>query len=160
MREVTRAEILIAATPDEVLAVIADVESYPTWTAFTKAIVLERDQVGRPVLVEFAFDMGAFKDEQTIRYEWPEQGLVQWELTKSNLLKSLNGSYRVTEVPGGVAAQNIAGSPGEVTVTETKVVYELTIEVAMPLISAMRKRAEKMIVDTALRGLKRKVEGD
>lgn len=141
------AEVLIDATANEVMDVIADIEAYPQWTAFTKAVVIERDSAGRPELVEFSFDMGAFKDEQTMRYQWPDAGLVQWQVTASNLLKSLSGSYRVMQLP----------SSGEHR-PQTKVVYELTMEVSMPLISAMRKRAEKMIVDTALQGLKKRVE--
>ncbi len=141
------AEVLIDATANEVMDVIADIEAYPQWTAFTKAVVIERDSAGRPELVEFSFDMGAFKDEQTMRYQWPDAGLVQWQVTASNLLKSLSGSYRVMQLT----------SSGEHR-PQTKVVYELTMEVSMPLISAMRKRAEKMIVDTALQGLKKRVE--
>lgn len=141
------AEVLIEATANEVMDVIADIEAYPQWTAFTKAGVIERDSAGRPELVEFSFDMGAFKDEQTMRYQWPEAGLVQWQVIASNLLKSLSGSYRVTQLPS-------SGEPR----AQTRVVYELTMEVSMPLISAMRKRAEKMIVDTALQGLKKRVE--
>jgi len=150
MREATKAEVLIEASPAQVLGVIGDIESYPKWTAFTKANVLETDDAGNPVLVEFSFDMGAFKDEQTMRYEWPSaievdsgECLVKWQVVTSNLLKSLTGSYRVSGQGGG---------------SQTQVAYELTMEVAMPLISAMRKRAEKMIVDTALQGLKKRVE--
>lgn len=152
MREATKAEISIEASPDEVLAVIGDIESYPKWTAFTKAAVLETDASGRPALVEFSFDMGAFKDEQTMRYEWPGGGggggdltdqVVQWQLVTSNLLKSLNGSYRISTQEGD---------------KQSRVVYELMMDLSMPLISAMRKRAEKMIVETALEGLKKRVE--
>jgi ribosome-associated toxin RatA of RatAB toxin-antitoxin module len=150
MREATRAEVVIDAAPGEVLAVIGDIEAYPKWTAFTKAVVLEKDETERPILVEFSFDMGAFKDEQTMRYEWPsaregdsQESLVRWQVVTSNLLKSLTGSYLVI---------------GQADSSQTRVVYELTMEVSMPLISAMRKRAEKMIVDTALQGLKKRVE--
>jgi hypothetical protein len=62
-------------------------------------------------------------------------------MVKSNLLESLAGSYQLSESEG-----------------KTRVVYELTMKLNMPLISAMRRRAEKMIIDSALQGLKKRVE--
>jgi hypothetical protein len=141
LTESTSAEIEIAAAATQVMGVIADIAAYPQWTAFKKAEVLESDPDGRPVLVEFSFDMGAFKDDQVMSYSWQGVEKAQWQMVKSNLLDSLTGSYTLFESEG-----------------KTRVVYELAMKLNMPLISAMRRRAEKMIIDAALQGLKNRVE--
>jgi ribosome-associated toxin RatA of RatAB toxin-antitoxin module len=141
MTDSTSAEVEIAASAAKVMGVIADVAAYPQWTAFKKAQVLESHPDERPALVEFAFDMGAFKDEQVMSYTWQGNSLASWQMVKSNLIESLAGSYQLSESEG-----------------KTRVVYELTMRLNMPLISAMRRRAEKMIIDSALQGLKKRVE--
>ena len=40
----------------------------------------------------------------------------------------------------------------------TRVTYRLAVDVAMPMIGLMRRKAEKVVIDTALKGLKRRVE--
>jgi hypothetical protein len=40
----------------------------------------------------------------------------------------------------------------------TDVTYRLTVEVAIPMIGMLRRKAEKVVIDTALKGLKKRVE--
>jgi hypothetical protein len=40
----------------------------------------------------------------------------------------------------------------------TEVSYSLSVDVAIPMLGMMRRKAEKVITDTALKGLKRRVE--
>ena len=56
--------------------------------------------------------------------------------------KSQRGSYRLEPGAGG-----------------TTVTYTLAVELNIPLIGMFRRKAEKMIMDTALKELKRQVEG-
>ncbi|MFC7587576.1 hypothetical protein ACFQYP_30740 [Nonomuraea antimicrobica] len=37
--------------------------------------------------------------------------------------------------------------------------YELAVDLSVPMIGLIRRKAEKVIVDTALKGLKKRVEG-
>jgi hypothetical protein len=48
----------------------------------------------------------------------------------------------------------------ELTATEsgTHVTYRLAVDLAIPMIGMLRRKAEKVIIDTALRGLKKRVE--
>jgi hypothetical protein len=41
----------------------------------------------------------------------------------------------------------------------TEVTYELSVDIRMPLPGMLKRRAEKVIIDTALKGLKSRVEG-
>jgi hypothetical protein len=40
----------------------------------------------------------------------------------------------------------------------TSVTYALSVDLAIPIIGMLRRKAEKVIIDTALKGLKRRVE--
>jgi hypothetical protein len=40
----------------------------------------------------------------------------------------------------------------------TKVTYELAVGLAIPMIGLLKRRAEKTIIDTALKGLRTRVE--
>ena len=45
------------------------------------------------------------------------------------------------------------------TPTGTNVTYTLRVDVNMPMIGMFRRKAEKTIIDGALKGLKKRVEG-
>lgn len=146
MSDSTRASVVIEAPSANVLDVIADFEDYPAWAEQVKrATVLDEDEGGWPVQVEFVLDAGVIKDTYVLNYDWQVdengEGIVRWSLERSNLLKSMDGSYTVRSVPEG-----------------TDVVYELSVAVTIPVVTMLRRKAERMIIDTALRGLKQRVE--
>lgn len=146
MSDSTRASAVVDASAATVLDVIADFEEYPVWAEQVKrATVLEEDDAGWPVQVEFVLDAGMIKDTYVLQYEWhveaDGQGVVRWSLLRSSLLKSMDGSYTLR-------------STGE----STDVTYELSVAVTIPVVTMLRRKAERMIIDTALRGLKQRAE--
>ncbi|MGN6415182.1 SRPBCC family protein [Flexivirga sp.] len=147
MADSTRSSVTIQAAPAEVLDVIADFDSYPEWTGQIKqAEVLREDEQGWPEQVQLTLDAGVIKDTYVLAYTWDVAedgtGVVSWQLVKSSILKSLDGVYRLTG----------AGDTTDVT-------YELTVDLSIPVIGMIRRKAEKTIIDTALKGLKKRVEG-
>jgi hypothetical protein len=42
---------------------------------------------------------------------------------------------------------------------KTTVTYTLTVDINMPMIGMFKRKAEKTIIDSALKGLKNRVEG-
>ncbi len=134
--------ITINAPHDEVLGVIADIARYPEWTGQIKsAEVLDSDADGRPRQARFIMDAGVIKDEYVLEYVWNADG-VSWTLVgKSTVQKSQVGSYA------------LAGN-GDVT----EVTYKLAVDTAMPMIGMFKRKAEKMIMDSALKELKKRVE--
>ncbi len=40
----------------------------------------------------------------------------------------------------------------------TRVTYQLAVDVSVPLLGMLKRKAEKVIIDTALKGLKKQVE--
>ncbi|GAA0470102.1 SRPBCC family protein [Streptomyces stramineus] len=144
MAEHTSSSITIEATPAEVMAVIADFDRYAEWTGEVKqAEVLAKDDQGRAAQVRLVLDAGAIKDDHTLAYTWPEPGVVSWSLVKSQMLRQLDGSYSLEPEAGG---------------SHTKVTYQLTVDVKIPMLGMIKRKAEKVIIDRALDGLKQRVE--
>ncbi|MFE5399173.1 SRPBCC family protein [Streptomyces sp. NPDC056568] len=142
MAEHTSSSITIEAAPADVMAVIADFTRYPDWTGEVKeAEVLATDAQGRAEQVRLVMDAGAIKDDQTLAYTWAGEDEVSWTLVKSQMLRSLDGSYLLR--PAG---------------TGTEVTYRLTVDVKIPMLGMIKRKAEKVITDRALAGLKKRVE--
>jgi ribosome-associated toxin RatA of RatAB toxin-antitoxin module len=147
MADRTESSIEIAATPGEVLDVIADFESYPQWaTEVTKVQVLTEEGDGWADQVQFTLDAGAIKDTYVLDYQWDitddGTGVVSWTLVEATVLKAMNGSYTL-EASGADA---------------TTVTYRLAVDVKIPMLGMLKRRAEKVIIDTALKELKKRVE--
>ncbi|MGQ0632656.1 MAG: SRPBCC family protein [Sporichthyaceae bacterium] len=144
MADSTTASITVNAPREAVLAVITDFEAYPEWTgAVKRAEVLGRRPDGRADLVHYQLDAGAIKDEYTLTYDWSAvPGLLSWTLVEGQMLKMLTGSYALDEASEG----------------GTEVTYTLAVDVKIPLLGMIKRKAEKVIIDTALRELKNRVE--
>ncbi|MFB8774407.1 SRPBCC family protein [Streptomyces broussonetiae] len=143
MAEHTSSSITIEAPAAEVMGVIADFARYPDWTGEVKeAEVLATDAEGRAEQVRLVMDAGAIKDDQTLAYTWSGANEVSWTLVKSQMLRSLDGSYLLK--PLGAAS--------------TEVTYQLTVDVKIPMLGMIKRKAEKVIIDRALAGLKKRVE--
>ncbi|AXI77132.1 SRPBCC family protein [Peterkaempfera bronchialis] len=143
MAEHTRSSITIDATPAEVMGVIADFAAYPEWTGEVKEIeVLGEGPDGRAEQVRLLLDAGAIRDEHVLAYTWDGDRKVTWTLVKSQMLKALDGSYSLAAADGG----------------STEVTYQLAVDVKIPMLGMIKRKAEKVIIDRALAGLKKRVE--
>jgi len=147
MADRTESSIVIEAAPGAVLDVIADFETYPEWATEVKGTrVLSEEGDGWADRVEFTLDAGVLKDTYTLDYEWDVAkggtGVVSWSLVKATVLKTMNGSYTL----------DLRG-PDATTVT-----YRLAVDLNIPMLGMLKRKAEKVIVDTALKELKKRVE--
>jgi carbon monoxide dehydrogenase subunit G len=143
MAEQASATITINAPKAEVMAVIADFDAYPEWSGQIKSVdVGDVGPDGRAAQVTFALDAGVIKDDYTLAYTWQGDDRVDWHLVKSKALKSQDGSYILTDSGEG-----------------TEVTYQLAVDLNIPMLGMFKRKAEKVIIDTALRGLKKRVEG-
>src|ERR1700712_5468878 len=89
-------EVVIEATPAEILDVIADVEATPDWSPqYQKAVILESFPDGRPKQVEMTVKAAGLTDVMVIEYTWTDSS-VAWTLVKSGQLKAQDASYSVT----------------------------------------------------------------
>jgi ribosome-associated toxin RatA of RatAB toxin-antitoxin module len=134
--------ITINADKSAIMAVIADFESYPEWSTAIKAVAVDATgDDGRGKTATFTLDAGVLKDTYTLDYTWSGDDRVDWVMTKGRALKSQEGSYELSE----------AGDSTEVT-------YRLAVDLNVPMLGMFKRKAEKMIIDTALKGLKKRVE--
>jgi ribosome-associated toxin RatA of RatAB toxin-antitoxin module len=141
MAEQTTSSIVIDAAPEQVMAVIVDFEDYPAWVQGMKKVqVVQRDADGRAEQVHFDLDAGV-KDAYTLAYDYVDPHTLRWNLVDGKLLRSMDGAYELAPSGSG-----------------TQVTYRLAVDLAIPMIGMLRRKAEKVIIDTALKGLKKRVE--
>jgi Polyketide cyclase / dehydrase and lipid transport len=137
--------ISIAAAPGAIMAVIADFEAYPEWAKSVKEIeVLEPGVDDRAGLVRFRIDAGVVKDVYELRYHWDGDRSVVWDLVSGQMQKAQHGSYNLNPV----------GPEGNLT----EVTYSLSVELAIPMLGLLKRKAERVVMDTALKELKKRVE--
>jgi ribosome-associated toxin RatA of RatAB toxin-antitoxin module len=142
MADQTTSTIVIEAAPSAVMAVIADFKSYPAWAKGMQEVsVLETGVDGRAEQVRFVLDVAPIKDDYTLAYDWDGDRQVTWSLVKGNLLRSMDGAYVLRDLGG-----------------RTEVTYRLALDLSIPLIGMLKRKGEKVLIDTALRGLKQRVE--
>jgi uncharacterized membrane protein len=143
MADQSTQSIVVDAPAADVMAVIADFPSYRKWvTAAREVEVLETGDDGRARRVHFVLDAGAVKDDYVLDYTWDGDRAVSWTLVKGQMQKRQDGSYRLAEKDG-----------------RTEVTYSITIDLSVPMLGMIKRKAEKVILDTALKELKKRVEG-
>ncbi|TKV60464.1 SRPBCC family protein [Nakamurella flava] len=131
------------AAPDAIMDVIADFEAYPEWVGSIKRVeITDPGEGGRARRVKFSVDAGMLKDTYELAYQWAADGrTVAWDLVSGQMQKAQHGSYVLTPVPDG-----------------TEVAYSLEVDLLVPMIGMLRRKAERVIMDTALKELRKRVE--
>ena len=136
----TTASIDIDAAPAQVMAVIADLEHYPEWVDSLKSAEVLTSSAGTAETVRMVLDHPLVKDDYVLVYQW-QPSTISWHLVEGTLLKAMDGSYVLQQRGDG-----------------TTVTYNLAVDVNLPMMGMFRRKAEKAIIDGALKGLKRRVE--
>ncbi|KUI32869.1 cyclase [Mycobacterium sp. IS-1742] len=133
-------EVVIEATPAQILDVIADVESTPSWSSqYQSADILDTYPDGRPRQVKMKVKSAGITDEQVIEYTWTDSK-VSWTLVSAGQLKAQDASYTLT--PDG---------------DKTKVRFDIKVDLSVPLPGFVLKRAMKGAMETATDGLRKQV---
>jgi Polyketide cyclase / dehydrase and lipid transport len=142
MADRTSSSISVAADRGVIMGVIADFGSYPEWaTGVRSAEILDTAPDGHPLRVRFGLDAGVIRDSYVLAYEW-DGDAVRWNLAEAgSMVTEMSGAYVLTEDGAG-----------------TKVSYELAVGTRVPMIGMLKRRAEKTIIDTALKGLRSRAE--
>jgi len=141
MADRTEASIEIDAEPAAILDVIADLPAYPQWSQGIRSVEVLAADGARPLHARFTLDAGLIKDVYELDYAWAEDS-VSWSLAQAEVFTAMDGSYELTPTTTGA----------------TRVRYQLTVDVRIPMMGMMKRAAEKVIIDTALKGLKARVE--
>jgi ribosome-associated toxin RatA of RatAB toxin-antitoxin module len=142
MADQSTQSITIDAPPAQIMAVIADFPAYPEWAASVKsAQVVEEGEDGRAKRVSFSLDAGVIKDQYELEYIWTGDIRVEWNLVKGQMQKMQHGTYALQAIEAG-----------------TRVTYSLTVDLMIPMLGMLKRKAERVILDTALKELKKRVE--
>ncbi len=135
--------ITVDASPQRVYDVVTDFEHYDAWVSDLKRIeVLSRDAEGRALEVEFRAAAFGRSTTYTLHYDYshaPAQ--LSWHQIEGDLTEMLNGQY-LFEADGD----------------ETRVTYELEVELLVPIPTFIKSRAAYRIQTQALRELKAQAE--
>ena len=130
-------EIVIEATPDEILDVLFDLESLTEWSSVHRKVeILERDDQGRPSKSRQVVKIVGVSDEQVLAYAVHDNG-VSWTLVSAKQQRAQEGRYTLTP-----------------DADSTRVRFELTVDLLVPLPGFLIKRGAKGLMDTATQGLR------
>ena len=133
-------EIVIEATPDEILAVLFDLESLTEWSSAHQTVeILERDEEGRPKRSRQVVKIVGVSDDQILDYHVYDDG-VGWTLVRSDQQRAQEARYRLTQ-------------EGD----STRVRLELMVDLKAPLPGFLVKKGAKGLMDTATHGLRKRV---
>ena len=144
MAERATEQITIAAPPARCLEVILDFERYPEWAGDIREVeVVERDEEGRGTKVAYRAAAMGRSARYTLEYDLSDAPhRVSWKLVEGDIMRVLDGTYTFDPEGDG-----------------TLVTYQLEVELVIPMPGFVKRRAEGKIMGTALRELKRRVEG-
>lgn len=133
-------EVVIEATPEEILDVIADIEATPTWSPqYQSAEILDTHDDGRPHVVKMKIKAAGLTDEQVVEYTWAADS-VSWTLVSAGQLKAQDAKYTLT--PQG---------------DKTKVRFDIEVNPSVPIPGFLLKRSMKGGIETATDGLRKQV---
>jgi hypothetical protein len=133
-------QVVIEASPAEIMDVLFDLESLTEWSStHQKVEVLERDGDGRPTKSRQVVKIVGITDEQVLDYSVHDDG-VGWTLVSSKQQRAQEGRYTLT--PDGES---------------TKVSFELTVDPTIPIPGFLIKKGAKGLMETATEGLRTRV---
>ena len=142
MLEGTVQKVEISATPQHVYEVALDLEAYTEWADGVKFVeITSEDEYGRPSTADFTVEAMVKEVSYTLVYDYGFDNGFAWSAVPNSDLKSLEGRYEFNELDDGC-----------------EVVYALKVDPAFTVPGFLRRQAEKQIVGTALRGLKKRAE--
>jgi hypothetical protein len=132
--------VVIEATPEAILDVLADVEAVPSWSPVHKcAEVIDTHPDGRPHHVKVTVGVMGVLDQEILEYHWGPDWLV-WDSDQSTRQHSQHVEYTLTPEAG-----------------KTRVRFDITLEPAGPVSGLIVKRASKTVLAAATDGLRERV---
>ena len=135
----------VSAEPQRIYDIAIDLEGYPEWAKGVKsADVTEVDDQGRPTVADFTIDAMIKEISYTLEYNYDSDNGFAWTAIPNSDINALEGSYEFNTLDDG----------------GTEVVYALRVDPAFKVPGFLRRQAEKQIVGTALRGLKKRAEAE
>ncbi len=143
MAEEAHERIHVDGSPERCFEIATDYEQYPTWAKDVKqAKVLEADDQARGKRVEYRAAALGRSVRYVLEYDYGEApAAFSWHLIEGDMLRKLDGRYGFEADDNG-----------------TRVTYDLTVDISIPMPGLIKRRAAGLIMGNALKELKRAVE--
>ena len=133
-------EVMFDASPEAILDALADIEEVPSWSTLHRhAEVLDRHPDGRPHHVKATLKIMGVTEKELLEYHWGPDWVV-WDAEDTFQQRGQHGEYNLTR-------------EGD----ETRVRFDLIIDLAAPLPGFLIKRAKKIVLDVAIDRLRCRV---
>jgi ribosome-associated toxin RatA of RatAB toxin-antitoxin module len=134
MAETATERTTIAAPPQVVWDIVVDIEKYPEWAHDVKdAVILQRDEQGRPLEVEFRASALGRSTHYTLAYDYSDApSVLAWKMVRGDIQRAIEGAYYFSPAADG----------------GTDVRYDLVIDLVVPLPGFVKRRAEVRILNT------------
>ncbi len=134
--------VVVLASPEKCYAVTTDFEKYPQWAHDIKEVtVVKRDEHDRPTVVEFRASALGRSTHYTLEYDYAlAPGKLSWHMSDGDIMRAILGSYTFEPVENG-----------------TRIAYNLSVELVVPIPGFVKRRAEMRILST-LKELKSLIE--
>lgn len=134
--------VTVNASPDEVLAIVRDIDAMAEWfPGCISAEVTESDGDGLPLRAKQTNDVKVAKDDFELIYTNTDNSL-SWTLAAPSAAQKVNdGSWTVVADGGG-----------------SKVTLDLTIDAALPIPGFMQKKVLKDTLKAGTSALKKRAE--
>jgi hypothetical protein len=126
-------EVVVDASPEAILDVLADIDAVPSWSSLHKsAEVLDRHPDGKPHHVKATLKIMGITDKEVLEYHWGDRWVV-WDSSETAAQRGQHGEYNLT--PEGEE--------------KTRVRFDIIMDLAAPVPAFLIKRAKKMVLDVA-----------
>ncbi|MDF2827939.1 MAG: cyclase [Mycobacterium sp.] len=133
-------EELFDASPEAILDAIADIDEVPQWSTLHRSVeVLDRHPDGRPHHVRATLRIMGITDKEVLEYHWGDDWVV-WDAVETFQQRGQHGEYNLTRL-------------GD----QTRVRFDLIIDLAAPVPEFLIKRARKLVLDVAVDRLRCRV---
>jgi hypothetical protein len=133
-------EVVFDAAPDAILDALADIEDVPSWSTLHRhAEVLDRHPDGRPHHVKAILKIMGITDREVLEYHWGDDWVV-WDAKETFQQRGQHGEYKLTR-------------EGD----QTRVRFDLIIDLAAPIPEFLIKRAKKQVLEVAVDRLRSRV---
>lgn len=120
--------------------VLSDVESLPSWSSLHKSVeVLDRYPDGRPHHVKSTLKLMGITDKELLEYHWGDNWMV-WDAEDNLQQRGQHVEYNL--IP---------------EIDKTRVRFDITVELVMPIPEFLIKRGKKLVLDVATERLRQRV---
>lgn len=122
--------------------VLADVDALPTWSSVHRQVeIVDRYPDGKPHHVRATMRLLGITDKEMLEYHWGDTWMV-WDAEENLQQRGQHVEYNLTP-----------------EIDKTRVRFDITVDVTVPLPEFIVRRAKKVVLHVALDRLRQRVMG-